>query len=231
MASFKCKPPVDRGNCGNDFTTLYRIPGEIRLTQTMELILASGSPTRTSILSNVGIKHRVISAGVDESLIKEECKAAGINAGLTAIKLAEAKALKISSKYKKSLVLGADQMLECDGTWLSKSDNLIDARRILKFLRGKTHILSSAIAVAEGNQVIWTYVEEAKIHMRYFTDEFIDFYLENEGETILSSVGAYKLERWGVQLFSGATGDYFTILGMPIFPLLKFLRLKKVLKE
>ncbi len=231
MASIKCKPPVDRGDCGNNFTTFYRIQGEIRLTQTVELILASVSPTRTSLLSNVGIKHRVIPAGVNESLIKEECKEAGINAGLTAIKLAEAKALKISSSYKSSLVLGADQMLECDGTWLSKSDNLNDARRVLKFLRGKTHTLSSAIAVAEANQVIWTHVEEAKIHMRHFSNAFIDFYLENEGETVLSSVGAYKLERWGVQLFSGTTGDYFTILGMPIFPLLKFLRIKKILKE
>ena len=183
------------------------------------------------LLNNVGIKHKVIPAGVNESVIKEKCKVAGINVALTAIKLAEAKALKVSSGRRSSLVLGADQMLECDGIWLSKSDSLKDARKVLKFLRGKTHTLSSAIAVAEDNQVIWTYVDEAKIQMRNFSDRFIDFYLDNEGATILSSVGVYKLERWGAQLFSGTTGDYFTILGMPIFPLLRFLRIKKVIME
>ena len=122
-------------------------------------------------------------------------------------------------------------MLECDGTWLSKSRNLSEAREVLKFLRGKTHTLSSAIAVAEDNQVIWTHVDEAKITMRNFSDEFIEFYLKNEGTSLLSSVGVYKLERWGAQLFSGTTGDYFAILGMPIFPLLEFLRIKKVLME
>ena len=146
----------------------------------LELILASGSPTRTSLLNNVGVKHKVIPAGVDESLIKERCKDKGINAGLTAIKLAEAKALTISSSYKSSLVLGADQMLECDGVWLSKSGNLSDAREVLKFLRGKTHTLSSGIAIAENSQVIWTYVEEAKINMRHFSDEFIDLLPKKE---------------------------------------------------
>ena len=231
MASIKCEPSFDRRNRSNNLTTIYRTPGEIRLKPLVELILASGSATRTLLLNNVGIKHKVIPAGINENVIKNKCKKTGNNARLTAVKLAEAKALKISSNCRSSLVLGADQMLECDGTWLSKSCNLSEAREVLKFLRGKTHTLSSAIAVAEDNQVIWTHVDEAKITMRNFSDEFIEFYLENEGMSLLSSVGVYKLERWGVQLFAGTTGDYFTILGMPIFPLLEFLRIKKVLME
>ena len=137
--------------------------------------------------------------------------------------LAELKAQRVSQRHKDALVIGADQMLQCGGIWFDKPPDLDHARGHLNALRGRTHELLSAVCVVRDGEVLWRHLESAQLTMRPFSDAFIDEYLAAAGDAVCASVGAYQLEGRGAQLFSCIKGDYFTILGLPLLPLLGFL--------
>jgi septum formation protein len=140
------------------------------------------------------------------------------------VELAKAKALDVSSRNDASLVVGADQVLCCGATTYGKPKSLSHCRRQLLELRGKEHCLVSSVALARGGEIAWQHTATARLTMRRFTDEFLDSYLDSSGPEILSSVGGYKIEGLGIQLFESVEGDYFTILGLPLLPLLAYLR-------
>ena len=144
--------------------------------------------------------------------------------------LAEMKAVKVSARHPQAFVIGADQVLSEGATLFQKPGTMAGAREQLCRLRGKTHVLSSAVTVAREGSVVWRVVQEARLTMRDFSDAFLDAYLANTGEEILGSVGAYHVEGRGIQLFSRIDGDTFTILGLPLVPLLDFLRTHGMLK-
>ncbi|WP_169543745.1 Maf family protein [Sneathiella aquimaris] len=192
------------------------------------VILASSSEARATVLKNVGLPFEQIAPKVDEEELKHSMHAAGATAMETAVSLAELKALKISKAFPEHLVIGADQMLECGSIWFDKPVDMEHARAHLTALRGKTHYLSNGICVAKSSTVIWHHTDQAALTMRHFTDEFLTRYLEQAGEDILGSVGAYHLEGLGAQLFRKIDGDFFSIMGLPLLPLLDFLRGHKV---
>ena len=188
-----------------------------------EIILASASPSRTALLRNAGVPFTQEPASVDEEAVKASFRNDNGSAAEVAEALAELKAERVSRRYPGRLVVGADQMLECGGVWFDKPTDLSQARGHLLALRGKTHELLSAVCVVRDGECLWRHLETAQLTMRPFTDVFLDEYLAAAGETVLSSVGAYRLEDRGAQLFSRIEGDYFTILGLPLLPLLGFL--------
>lgn len=193
------------------------------------VILASGSVTRHRLLADAGVACMVEAPNVDEEECKIALRAEGATATEAAEALAELKALRISRKIPEALVIGSDQMLECDGRWFEKSTTIEEARATLLELRGRTHTLLSAVVVSRGGTRIWHHVSKATLTMRPFSDDFLDLYLESVGDGALSSVGAYHLEGVGAQLFSRVQGDYFTVLGLPLLPLLDTLRNHKVI--
>ncbi len=188
------------------------------------IYLASASVTRARLLAEAGIPVTVEPAAVDEEEIKAAFHAAKASANDCAAALAEAKAARISARHPEALVIGADQMLECNGVWFDKPRDLDHARAHLRALRGKRHSLISATAVLRGGTVLWHGIDRADLVMRGFSDEFLHHYLVAAGDDVLGSVGAYRLEGLGAQLFERIDGDFFTILGLPLLPLLDFLR-------
>lgn len=189
-----------------------------------QLILASGSAVRARLLAEAGIAfHREVAA-VDEAQVKAALKAEGAAATLAAETLAELKAQRISRRYPEALVIGADQILDCGGTWFDKPADQAAARAALLALRGRSHLLLSSVVVVRGGDRLWHRNERAALLMREFSDDFVDAYLAATGDDALQSVGAYQLEGLGAQLFARIDGDYFTILGLPLLPLLDFLR-------
>lgn len=195
------------------------------------IVLASGSRPRADMLANAGVPFTVDPAAVDESAVKSSMRASGADAATAAEALAATKAQQVSRRHVDSLVIGADQMLVCDGDWFDKPEDATMARRHLARLRGRSHELISAVCVVQGGTVLWHHVDAASLTMRPFSDRFIDEYLEKMGEKITATVGGYELEGLGAQLFSRIAGDCFTILGMPLLPLLDFLRGHGVLTE
>ena len=144
--------------------------------------------------------------------------------------LAEMKAVQVSARHPQAFVIGADQVLSMGAELFQKPGMMAGAREQLRRLRGKTHVLSSAVAIAREGSVVWRVVQEARLTMRDFSDDFLDAYLADTGEEILGSAGAYHVEERGIQLFSRIDGDTFTILGLPLVPLLDFLRMHGMLK-
>ncbi len=185
-----------------------------------KLILASASKSRTDLLRGAGLDIQTCPADLDES----EIKAQGLDVVETALKLAWAKAGVVSQQYPDSFVIGADQMMECEGRCYDKPVSLMQAKEQLQALRGRIHHLHSAVSVVKDGKIIWSHCQSAELEMRLFSDAFIDDYLEKIGDDVLTTVGGYRLESLGVQLFSRIEGDYFTILGLPLLSLLAFLR-------
>jgi len=195
------------------------------------LILASASQARAKMLTAAGVEVTTAPARVDEESIKSAMLSEGAPPRDVADKLAEMKALRISSRNPGDLVLGADQVLVHHDKILSKADDMNAARAQLKSLAGDKHQLISAAVIALDGAPIWRHIGQASLHMRPFTEAFLDQYLQDIGDLALTSVGCYHLEGRGAQLFSRVDGDYFTILGLPLLAVLGFLRARGVLTE
>ena len=207
---------------------VYNLPSSQQLVHAlpttpnpMPLLLASQSRIRWQLLTNAGLTFDTDAADIDERAV-----AASIPGPSREIAkgLAVAKALHVAARHPGALVIGADQMLELDGHNLSKAADAAAGRAALMRLRGRTHHLHSGVALAHGDQVLWSHVDSAAMHVRDFSDGWLDAYLAACPESLTTSVGAYQLEGPGVQLFERIEGDYFTILGLPLLPLLAALR-------
>ncbi len=188
------------------------------------LVLASASEARRRLLAAAGIAAVVDPSGVDEDAIKAAARAADDGPDATAVALAEAKALAVSRRRAGVLVIGADQILVCGPRVFDKAANAEQAAETLRLLRGRSHRLISAVVLARDGATLWRYAENAWLTMRPFSDAFLARYLEEAGDDALTSVGAYRIEGRGIQLFSQIAGDHFTILGLPLMPLMKVLR-------
>jgi septum formation protein len=187
-------------------------------------VLASASPIRAELLRRAGVDIVVDTAAIDEAEIKAAFRGERREAAECATALAEAKAARVARRHPGALVVGADQMLVCDGHWFDKPADVLEARAHLLALRGRRHELVSAVCVVRGTTRLWHFVDRPALTMRSFSDSFLDDYLAAAGDAVLGSVGAYRLEGEGIQLFSRIEGDYFAILGLPLLPLLEFLR-------
>ena len=194
----------------------------------MTLTLASKSAARRAVLRGAGVAHEAAGSGVDEEVVKAQLLAQGAGPREIAEVLAQTKALAVSAA-RSGLVIGADQTLDLDGQLYDKVETIEAARERLRKLRGRPHQLHSAVVVSEGDDIVWRVTESATLVMRDFSDAFLDAYLAEEGKAALGSVGCYRLEGAGVQLFDRIDGDYFTILGLPLMGLLDFLRGRGVL--
>jgi septum formation protein len=190
----------------------------------MALILASASSARQAILKNAGLVVASQPAGIDERAAEQPLLQSGAGADDLAQALAMIKAQRVSTQRPADLVIGADQTLEIDGERLSKPANMAAARRQLLKLAGKSHQLHCAVACCRDGAVIWQHAETATLTMRPLTPAWIGRYLATVGERALTSVGAYQIEGPGIQLFERIDGDYFAVLGLPLLPLLAFLR-------
>jgi septum formation protein len=193
------------------------------------LVLASSSATRQALLTRAGLVFEALPAAVDEAALKEACQAENIPAEEAAIILAEAKAERIAHRMPDALVIGGDQLLVCkmeNGSerWFDKPADMETARAQLQALRRKTHRLVTATVAWRNGARIWQDVTTPRLTMRDFSDAFLDAYLDTEGEALLGSVGAYRLEAMGIHLFSRVEGEHSAILGLPLIPLLGFLR-------
>lgn len=201
------------------------------MLETSQLILASGSRARYSLLKSAGVAFTVIPADIDETAVRETLASDNpeIDPVDIADVLARVKGEAVSAANPDSLVIAADQVLALGPEIFSKPSDLEDARECLKKLRGQTHQLHSAVVLAENGEVTWAHVETADMTMRNFSTMFLSEYLVKAGEAVCHSVGGYQLEGQGIQLFEKIDGDYFTILGLPLLPLLAELRQRGVL--
>jgi septum formation protein len=188
------------------------------------LILASASVSRRSLLEAAGLCFAVVPAQVDEAAVKRAALAEGKSAADTALVLADLKAERISVRNPDALVIGADQILVCDGVWFDKPEDRAGARAQLQRLRGRSHILATGVVCHQGSARVWRHGVEPRLRMRLFSDAFLDDYLAAEGDAVTSTVGGYRLEGRGVHLFEHVEGDHAAILGLPLLSLLGFLR-------
>ncbi len=195
---------------------------------TFAITLASGSASRRRLLADAGIDADAVKPNVDEAAAKVSFRAEGLNVRDQAMQLAELKAIKVSLT-RPGLVIGGDQMLALGERAFDKPDTLNEARAHLVALSGQTHRLETALVVAEAGQPVWRHLARPRLTMRPLSANFIDAYVDACGEALLSSVGAYQLEGRGAQLFTAIDGDYFSILGLPLLPLLDYLRVRGVI--
>jgi septum formation protein len=196
------------------------------LPQNRRIILASASDIRATMLRNAGLNFNVRPGRVDEEAIRNSLEAEGASARDLADALAEMKARKVSERDMDALVIGADQVLECEGRIFAKPQTQDDAREHLKFLRGKTHRLLSAAVVCEGGTPIWRQVGTVRLTMHEVSDVMVADYVSRNWESIRYAVGCYKIEEEGVRLFARIEGDFFHILGLPLIELLTWLRIR-----
>ena len=198
---------------------------------TIGIILASKSQIRSELLLKAGLKFTAIDANIDE----KEAKSSYINKGYSARDLADIlaamKAKKLSCEYLDKLVIGCDQIMECNGQILSKANNPTDLADQLKFLRSKSHTLYSACVVYFANKAEWRFIGSATITMRNLSDEYISKYVDDNWDEVKHCVGGYKIENSGISFLSKINGDYFSILGLPIIQLLDYLVNRGVLKH
>ncbi|HTV45785.1 MAG TPA: Maf family protein [Stellaceae bacterium] len=187
------------------------------------MVLASASAARARLLHAAGIGFDVMPAVIDEAALKAACRGR-YSADACALMLASEKALRVSRSNPQALVLGADQILVCESEWFDKPADLAAARAQLQVLRGRTHFLETAVCAICGGELLWRFGTAPRLTMRRFDDGFLDNYLAIEGEAVLGSVGGYRLEAGGIQLFEAIDGDYFAILGLPLLEVLGFLR-------
>lgn len=189
-----------------------------------DIILASASHSRRKLLEAAGVDFRAVAAGVNEAAIKRRHDPHKGGFGELAAELASQKALAVADRHAGALVIGADQVLVIDGEAFDKPDSVESARSQLLRLRGETHSLETAVACAIGKEVLWSHVEAPRLTMRAFSSGELESYLAREAEAVTETVGGYKIEGPAIQLFESIGGDYFSILGLPLLPLLAFLR-------
>ncbi len=191
----------------------------------MTLILASQSAGRRALLAAAGVPHEALAAACDEEAEKARLRAAGADATTLAQGLADMKALSVSTLRPEAFVLGCDQTLALDtGEMFDKAPSHEALAAQLARLSGRTHSLFAAMSIAQKGVVIWRHVEAARMTMRPLSPAFIQSYLDAEGDGLLSGVGGYRIEGRGIQLFEAIEGNQFTIIGLPLLPLLAFLR-------
>jgi septum formation protein len=197
------------------------------------LILASLSTARRAMLSAAGVQFQVMAAPIDEDTAKASLRAQGLNARDLADALAELKAMRTAIRKPDAIILGCDQTLMCDdGTMLDKSNNAVPGNGLadqLRLLSGRTHHLFSAVVAVDNGQPVWRHVDRAKLTMRPLSAGFIKHYVASEGNAVAGCVGGYRIEGFGAQLFSKIEGSHFTIMGLPLLPLLDWLRVRGVL--
>ncbi|RLQ89150.1 Maf-like protein [Notoacmeibacter ruber] len=188
------------------------------------IILASASPWRRQLLQDAGLTVEAVPSKIDERSVETNIAQGNAEPAHLAVELAAAKAISVSEHRPNALTLGADQVLSLNGEILHKSANLEEARERLLKLSGQTHTLSSGLVLCRNGEAIWRHVSVAKMTVRDLEPDYISRYLASVGETVLGSVGAYQIEGPGIQLFERIEGDYWTIIGLPLLPLLNELR-------
>lgn len=196
---------------------------------TLPITLASGSKIRRQILDGAGLIYDVKTSLVDEDAIKKSMIEMNAPPRDIADALAEAKAVKVS-RDKDGLVIGADQIMVMDGHLYDKPKTMDEARERLLSMRGKSHFLIGAVVICQSGEAVWRHGSKTTLYVRDFSESFLDDYLMAEGEDILSAVGAYKFEGRGAQLFSKVDGDFFSILGLSLLPVLDYLRIRGVIE-
>jgi septum formation protein len=189
----------------------------------MAFVLASTSPIRLQLLRSAGLTIEPVAPRVDEATALGALVAEGAKPRDVADALAELKARKVADRRPEDLVLGCDQVLEFDGRIFSKPESMDEAREHLQLLRGKSHRLLSAIVAYENAEPVWRHVAEARLTMHQISDGYLEDYLGRNWDSVRRSVGCYKIEEEGVRLFSAISGDHFTILGLPLLPLLAWM--------
>jgi len=190
----------------------------------MTLVLASASSTRQAMLSAAGVAFTVSPASLDEASLMQDLIAKGADASTVAATLAQQKAILVSRANPRQVVLGGDSVLSLDQEILGKSRDLAALKALLLKMSGRSHDLVSSAALAKDGHVLWHHTARSRMTVRHLSEIFIDAYLAREGEALLGSVGGYRFEGFGAQLFEKVEGDYFSILGMPLLPVLGQLR-------